>query len=290
MQYLKVSVFHCNMLVLILVCCCVITSCKKTTSITSVNDQPVTEKSSAPEPVGPGRDAEDAPGDLVLAGDPNWPRPRSSQRLAERQRMVDLIRYQYELDDKEILDALLHVPRHWFVRDREQRLAYDDTPLPIGYDQTISQPYIVAYMSSLLELDKDKKVLEIGTGSGYQAAVLSELTPQVFSIEIVEPLGRGAKERLQQYGYTTVNVKIGDGYQGWPQEQPFDAIIVTCAPDHIPPALIEQLKPTGRMVIPVGPGGSVQELVLLTKNQQGKIARKTLIPVRFVPLVQEKND
>lgn len=217
------------------------------------------------------------------------PVPRSQERIEERRRMVNHIRDYYGLDDKKVLDAMMNVPRHWFVRESEQRLAYADTPLPIGHNQTISQPFIVAFMTSLLELDETKKVLEVGTGSGYQAAVLAELTPHVYTIEIIEPLGRTAKIRLKEYGYKTVEVRIGDGYKGWPAQQPFDVIIATCAPDHIPPALIEQLKPSGKMIIPVGSTFGIQKLVLLTKDEQGRVTRKSMMPVRFVPMLREKD-
>ena len=178
-----------------------------------------------------------------------------------------------------------NVPRHWFVPEKKAHLAYTDSPLPIGYDQTISQPFIVAYMTSQLKLDKNKKVLEIGTGSGYQAAVLTEFTPHVYTIEIVEPLARTTAKRLKELGYTTINTRIGDGYKGWPEHQPFDAIIVTAAPGHIPDALLAQLAPGGRMIIPVGRTFSVQNLMLITKDSKGKITKKNLMPVRFVPMV-----
>ncbi len=215
--------------------------------------------------------------------------PPLDERIEERRRMVNHIRDVYGLDDKKVLDAMMNVPRHWFVRKSEQRLAYADTPLPIGHDQTISQPFIVAFMTSLLELDETKKVLEVGTGSGYQAAILAELTPHVYTIEIIEPLGQTAKIRLKEYGFKTVEVRIGDGYKGWPAQQPFDAIIATCAPDHVPPALIEQLKPSGKMIIPVGSTFGVQNMVLLTKNEQGEVTRKSMMPVRFVPMLRNKD-
>ena len=214
-------------------------------------------------------------------------RPRSEEYQKERERMVEVIKGRYDLDDTRSLDAISNVPRHWFVPEELRAYAYSDRPLPIGYDQTISQPFIVAYMTSLLELDENKKVLEIGTGSGYQAAVLYEFTPHVYSIEIVEPLGRAAKKTLHDRGYLTVEVAIGDGYKGWPEHAPFDAIIVTCAPEHIPPALLEQLRPGGRMVIPVGGVYEVQELVLVTKDEKGGIRKQSRMPVRFVPLVRE---
>jgi protein-L-isoaspartate(D-aspartate) O-methyltransferase len=213
--------------------------------------------------------------------------PRSNERMEERLRMVQIIRDYYGLDDPVVLQAMENVPRHWFVPDHQQRSAYADNPLPIGQGQTISQPYIVAFMTHLLDLNENSKVLEIGTGSGYQAAVLSELTPHVYTIEILEPLGRQAQEYFAKYEYTTIQTLIGDGYKGWPQHQPFDGIIVTCAPDHIPPALLEQLRPGGKMVIPVGGEYQVQELVLVTKNEQGEITKKSVIPVRFVPMLRE---
>jgi protein-L-isoaspartate(D-aspartate) O-methyltransferase len=185
---------------------------------------------------------------------------------------------------------MLNVPRHWFVPKINQLAAYADTPLPIGHGQTISQPFIVAYMTGLLDLTPQMKVLEIGTGSGYQAAVLSEFTPNVYTIEILAPLAKRAREQLSQYGYNTIKTKLGDGYKGWPQYAPFDAIIVTCAPDHIPQPLIEQLKPNGKIVIPVGKEGYVQDLLLVTKKADGSLEKKSMMPVRFVPLLREKTE
>ncbi len=218
----------------------------------------------------------------------DWKHPRSDERLDDRKRMVNLLEHYYGLNDKKVLDAMLNVPRHWFVPDALQSAAYADGPLPIGQVQTISQPFIVAYMTRLLELDPNDVVLEVGTGSGYQAAVLSEFTPHVFSIEILKPLADAAALRLRQRGYTTVRVKYGDGYLGWPEHAPFDAIIVTCAPDQIPAPLLQQLAPDGRIAIPVGDEWGVQELLLVTKNPQGKITKKSMMPVRFVPLIREK--
>jgi len=223
---------------------------------------------------------------VFAASDANWPRPRFAEEADRRGRMVDHIRRAYDFSDEEVLSAMMCVPRHEFTGGHSAGMSYADTPLPIGYDQTISQPYIVALMTSVLELGPDKKVLEIGTGSGYQAAVLSELTPHVYTIEIVEPLGRRASQAFAELGYSTIKARIGDGYKGWPEAQPFDAIIVTCAPEKIPEPLIEQLKAGGRMIIPVGKFG-VQELVLVTKNQDGSISRKNVLPVRFVPMTGE---
>ena len=217
-----------------------------------------------------------------------WPHPRSNERLDDRKRMVNWLEEYYGLDDKKVLDAMLNVPRHWFVPETQQSAAYLDGPLQIGQGQTISQPFIVAYMTGLLQLEPNDVVLEVGTGSGYQAAILSEFTPHVFSIEILKPLAETAKIRLQERGYTTVRVKWGDGYQGWPGHAPFDAIIVTCAPDQIPSPLLEQLAPDGRIVIPVGGQWGIQELLLVTKDPQGKITKQSKMPVRFVPLIREK--
>lgn len=218
----------------------------------------------------------------------SWPRPRSTERFSERRGMVRVIRDRYALRDERTLAAMEAVPRHWFVPEAQQASAYDDWPLPIGFEQTISQPLIVAYMTSLLELDASKKVLEIGTGSGYQAAVLNELTPQVFSIEIVRPLAERTIGILHRYGYESIRVKIGDGYEGWPEYAPFDAIIVTCAPDHIPPALKQQLRPGGRMVIPVGDFASGQELLLIRKDADGTFRQESTMPVRFVPMTRDR--
>ena len=189
--------------------------------------------------------------------------------------------------DRAVLDAMKQVPRHWFVPDTVQAAAYYDKPLPIGEGQTISQPYIVAFMTEALSLTRSSKVLEIGTGSGYQAAVLAEITPHVFTIEIVEPLARRTIEVFRKRGYTTLEARIGDGYAGWPEQAPFDAIIVTCAPEHIPPKLIEQLKPDGRICIPVGAQGRVQKLVLVQKSDKGELTRTELMAVRFVPMTGE---
>lgn len=184
----------------------------------------------------------------------------------------------------EVLKIMATVPRHEFVPETMQSHAYENRPLSIGYGQTISQPYIVAIMTDLLELTKDSRVLELGTGSGYQAAILSGLVKQVFSIEIVEPLGLAAKERLARLGYDNVAVKIGDGYYGWDEEAPFDAIIVTAAASHIPPPLTRQLKVGGRMIIPVGTQFMTQQLLLVSKPEKGRLISRQILPVRFVPV------
>lgn len=183
-----------------------------------------------------------------------------------------------------VLDAMRKVPRHEFVPQEQLPAAYENRPLPIGYGQTISQPYIVAIMTDLLKLDADDRVLEVGTGSAYQAAILAQLVDRVYSIEIIEPLGVEAGERLKRLGYANVQTRIGDGYYGWEEEAPFDAIIVTAASSHIPPPLLLQLKPGGRMIIPVGSRFLAQQLVLVTKNQEGRSITQQIMPVRFVPL------
>lgn len=184
--------------------------------------------------------------------------------------------------DDRVLKTMKNTPRHLFVPKQTEKLAYSDRPLPIGKGQTISQPYIVALMTELLELKGNEKVLEIGTGSGYQAAILSQLADKCYSIEIVETLALSAKAILKQLGYDNMLVKWGDGYQGWPEHAPFDRIIITAAPEEIPKKLVEQLKVGGRMVLPVGKWN--QELILITKNANG-IKKESIIPVRFVPMV-----
>ncbi len=189
--------------------------------------------------------------------------------------------------NRQVLEAMGRVPRHEFVPAPHRVEAYGDYPLPIGYDQTISQPYIVAFMTEILAPKREDKVLEIGTGSGYQAAVLAELVREVYSIEIVEPLAERAAADLKRLNYTNVFVRAGDGYQGWPEAAPFDAIIVTCAPDHVPQPLVDQLKDGGRMIIPVGPAWGAQSLHLLEKRD-GQVHRRDVLPVRFVPMTRER--
>ena len=189
-----------------------------------------------------------------------------------------------DVRDQRVLAALRKVPRHRFVPADWVAAAYEDRPLPIGEGQTISQPYIVALMTELLALRGGERVLEIGTGSGYQAAVLAEVAGEVWSIEILEPLARRAEATLAQLGYGAVHVRAGDGYLGWPEAAPFDAIIVTAAPDHVPQPLLDQLKVGGRLVLPVGERW--QELVVCTKTEAG-IERRSVIPVRFVPMTGE---
>ena len=204
----------------------------------------------------------------------------------ERQLMVEKQIIQRGVVDPQLLDAMLKVPRHLFVPENLTSSAYSDTPLPIGYGQTISQPYIVALMTESLQLKKGFKVLEVGTGSGYQAAVLAEIGCVVFSVEVIKILADTAQERLNRLGYPEISVRWGDGYFGWEEEAPFDSIIVTCAIDHVPPPLIEQLKEGGKMVIPVGPPYSLQTLWLFIK-ENGQLTSENLGGAIFVPLLRE---
>ena len=196
-------------------------------------------------------------------------------------RMVEEQLRRRGISDQRVLDAMARVPRHLFVPEAERDEAYGDHPLPIGHGQTISQPYIVAFMTEALRLEPTHRVLEIGTGSGYQAAVLGELAGQVHTIEIVAPLAERARQTLRENGYTNVNVRTGNGYEGWPEQAPFDRIMVTAAPETVPPALVEQLKVGGLMAIPVGTGE--QELRILRRTPEGLDTVATL-PVRFVPM------
>ncbi len=205
-----------------------------------------------------------------------------SNRKTERNRMVDQYVIASGVKDPDVIATMRHVPRHRFVPARYSIFAYIDGPLPIGHNQTISQPSLVANMTEALALKKTDKVLEIGTGSGYQAAILGELTDKVFTIEIVEPLARQATQTLAELGYKNVRVRTGDGYLGWPEEAPFDAIIVTAAPEQVPQPLLDQLAVGGRLILPVGRG--IQTLDLYRRTVDG-YQRKTLTLVRFVPLV-----
>ena len=208
-----------------------------------------------------------------------------SDFAAQRQRMVQQQLVARGITDERVLAAMGKVPREEFVPPESRDVSYEDGPLPIGYDQTISQPYIVAFMTEQLRLKPSDRLLEIGTGSGYQAAILAELVPDVYSIEIVAPLARTAEATLKRLGCKNVHVKIGDGYKGWPEAAPFDAIIVTCAPDKVPQPLVDQLKDGGRMVIPVGERFA-QQLYLLEKKN-GQIKESVTLPVRFVPMARE---
>ena len=216
-------------------------------------------------------------------------------RAQEKQDMDDqrdkMVEHQIErrgIDDARVLQALRDVKRHLFVPPGEMDSAYEDHPLSIGHGQTISQPYIVALMTEAIEPQPTDRVLEIGTGSGYQAAVLSKLVKEVYSIEIVEPLGLAAAKRLKELGYDNVTVRVGDGYKGWPEKAPFDAIVVTAAPPEIPQALVDQLAEGGSMVLPVGT--AFQELMLVEKKKGGEITKRVITAVRFVPMVKGKDE
>ena len=209
------------------------------------------------------------------------PPPADDRERAERLEMVESQIAARGVRDPAVLAALQKVPRHRFVPADGSRFAYSDGPLPIGHEQTISQPYIVALMTELIRPQRTMKVLEVGTGSGYQAAVLAECVGEVYSIEIVEPLGRRAEKLLSDLGYRNIHVRLGDGYDGWPEAAPFDAIMLTAAPERIPQPLLDQLKPGGRLVRPLGAG--VQDLVVVTKSDRG-IVRETVSAVRFVPM------
>ncbi len=200
----------------------------------------------------------------------------------DRQSMVRTQIRARGISDKATLEAMRNVPRHLYVPAAQRRFAYQDRPLPIGYGQTISQPYIVAFMTEIIGPEPQHKVLEIGTGSGYQAAVLAEIIDQVYTIEIIRPLGEQARRKLEAQ-YDNVHVKIADGYYGWEEQAPFDAIVVTAAAEYIPPPLVEQLKEGGRMIIPVGSPFQMQHLMLVEKKTGGEITTRSLMPVRFVP-------
>ncbi len=216
---------------------------------------------------------------------------------SQRQAMIEELRDESRLSEEygtppiseRTLAVLGQVPRHEFVPDEQKRYAYQNRPLPIGARQTISQPYIVALMTDLADVTKEDVVLEIGTGSGYQAAVLSELAGHVYTIEIVEMLGRRAANTLERLGYNNVTARVGDGYAGWPDHAPFDVILVTAAPEEVPEPLIEQLAVGGRMVVPVGAEYAVQILKVLTKKEDGLVIVSNVIPVRFVPLTRDEN-
>ncbi|MHC4083735.1 MAG: protein-L-isoaspartate(D-aspartate) O-methyltransferase [Planctomycetota bacterium] len=240
-------------------------------------------------------DANQAPADVNQQGEKEYkkiPRPDHNhpvftERVDERKRMVATQILARDVKDPNVLKAMQVVPRHAFMPASQRRYAYADRPLPIEHGQTISQPYIVAFMTDALRLGAGSKVLEIGTGSGYQAAVCAEIAREVYTIEIVEGLAKTAKERLKKLGYKNVFVKAGDGFFGWHDKGPFDAIIGTAAAKRIPEPLLEQLKPGGRMIIPTGSTFGFQYLVLVTKDMKGKIHKSKVMPVRFVPMTGE---
>ena len=210
-----------------------------------------------------------------------------SEEARYRERRRQMVENQLEprsITDPQVLEAMRTVPRHRFVPEKQRNRAYHDRPLPIGFGQTISQPYIVAYMTEVLQIEGGDKVLEVGTGSGYQAAVLAEISRKVYSIEIIDELAAGAEEHLEEAGYGYVRTKNGDGYYGWEEYAPFDAIIVTAAAGHIPPPLISQLKEGGRMIIPVGGVYEPQSLMLVKKTSDGEVRTERLLTVRFVPM------
>ena len=207
--------------------------------------------------------------------------------MLAREKMVKEQIQRRGITDSRILDVMRKIERHLFVPENLKNLAYTDGPLPIGYNQTISQPYIVAFMTQAAGLAPENRVLEIGTGSGYQAAVLAEIVKEVYTIEIIEPLAENARLLLEGMGYQNIKVKYGDGYKGWQEHAPFDAIVVTAAPAQIPMELVNQLKEGGRMVVPIG--GFYQELYLITKTDTG-FEKKALLPVRFVPMVHSEKD
>lgn len=225
-------------------------------------------------------------------------RPALAQDFAaERRRMVEDItalarETRSEIGksafDERVMSVLARVPRHEFVPADQVAFAYRNRPLPIGHGQTISQPYIVALMTDLARAEPDHKVLEVGTGSGYQAAVMAHLTRAVYTIEIIEPLGLLAVQRLKTLGYTNVQVRVGDGYNGWEEHAPYDSILVTAAASHVPPPLVRQLKAGGRMVVPVGAAFMVQQLMLIEKNLDGTVSTRQILPVTFVPLTGKR--
>jgi len=224
-----------------------------------------------------------APADCT-SGDP----PQDAFRQARLAMVADQVAAR-GVKDPRVLDAMRAVPRHEFVPLTLRDDAYVDSPLPIGHGQTISQPYIVALMTELARPSPADRVLEVGTGSGYQAAVISRLVSRVFTVELVDPLAQSASAVLRRLGYANVTVRSGDGYLGWPEEAPFDIILVTAAPEEVPAALVAQLKPGGRLIVPVGRVWDVQDLQLIEKDAGGKVRTRSVIPVRFVPMVKKRD-
>ncbi len=225
---------------------------------------------------------------VVVGGDTlTWSKPRFEERSEERARLVEEGVRAEGVSDEEVLEAMREVPRHLFMPQSQRPSAYVNSALPIGQGQTISQPFIVGYMTELLEVGEGDKVLEIGTGSGYQAAVLSEITPRIYTIEIREALGKQARERFERLGYHTIESRIGDGYKGWEEHAPFDRIILTAAAPEIPQPLLDQLRPEGVLIMPMGQENAVQMLVRVTKDKSGEIREESIIPVRFVPMTGE---
>jgi protein-L-isoaspartate(D-aspartate) O-methyltransferase len=229
-----------------------------------------------------------SPANILLALFLAFPPAALAEREAERDLMVQQLQRHgspaTRVTDARVLSAMRAVPRHRFVPPEQRSHAYVDSPLSIGYGQTISQPYIVALMTQMAEVSAGMKVLEVGTGSGYQAAVLAQLTDRVYTLEIIAPLARTVAQRFDRLGLDSITASESDGYYGWEQHAPFDRIVVTAAASHIPPPLVEQLKPGGRMVIPVGPKWGAQRLMLVLKDDAGQVTTRSLLPVRFVPL------
>jgi protein-L-isoaspartate(D-aspartate) O-methyltransferase len=228
-----------------------------------------------------------APADGPKTADRSATADTTGTHQQERRRMVRTQIAARGVTDPQVLGALRAVPRHEFVPGAPPTQAYQDRPLPIGHEQTISQPYIVARMTALARVDSTGRVLEVGTGSGYQAAVLGAIADSVYTIEIIPELARSASKRLDRLGYGNVEVKTGDGYEGWAARAPYDAIVVTAAPEQIPPPLIRQLAEGGRMVIPVGPTGGPQQLMLVKKTENGQIEKRRISAVRFVPFLED---
>lgn len=221
-----------------------------------------------------------------LAGEKDEAYFRSKREAMVKNQIFDPPDYRDPVKGKKVIEAMLAVPRHLFVRKQDISRAYGDHPLPIGYGQTISQPYIVALMTEMLKVKPGHRVLEVGTGSGYQAAILSFLVGEVYTLEIVRELGQQAAERLRRLNYSDVHVRLADGYYGWKERAPFDRIIVTCAATLVPPPLLKQLKPGGKICIPVGGPYAVQYLTMIAKSEEGAITMRKMLPVRFVPLTR----
>jgi protein-L-isoaspartate(D-aspartate) O-methyltransferase len=226
--------------------------------------------------------------DQAIAAEPSRGPPEEEHSVRARERMVKEDLRRRDITDPRVLEAMGRVPRQRFVPKNLEGRAYGDYPLPIGHDQTISQPYIVALMTQLAEAKPESRALDIGTGSGYQAAVLAEICKEVYSIEIVKPLAEQARKRLEDLGYKNVTVRHGDGYRGWPEKEPFDVIIVAAAPDHVPQPLVDQLAPGGKLVLPVG--RFYQQLVVIERDKEGEVHRRPGIPVMFVPMTGEAQE
>ena len=265
-------------------------------STAAENPPPAESKANAAEPPASAKgekgDAADAKADQ--AQEKTWTPPTFTARRRERDRMVETIKnygkhygWRFDAADQAVLKAMAAVPRHQFVPMKVSSLAYGDGPLPTAHGQTISQPYMVAEMTRLLRVKPGGRVLEIGTGSGYQAAILTHFTTEVYSIEIIKSLAETAAKRLKRLGYDPVKVRCGDGHFGWPEHAPFDAIIGTAVAGKVPPALIEQLKVGGRMVIPIGPRYGIQRLMLVEKDAPGLVRQRSIMLVQFVPMLHE---